>query len=445
MRVQVDVQRGSERWLFAVIAALVGIDLLMSLVQFTHVFPLPSSAAHLLDLAEEGSIPTWYSSVQLLLATLLLGGIATRKFALRDPHRLAWAGLTIGFAFLSLDETASIHEEWGLLLRGLVPREGIFYFRWTVIALALMPVLLLVFWRFLKSLPQRTRLEVIAAAAVFLGGAVGLELVAGSVASRGGQQSIAYALLNAGENGFELLGIAMLIGTLLRYEGGTEAVTSITMLAHQSAVARFLIAAVLLLAGAGVALAVASARGVDVPALLLRSFDLMRERNVPTWFTSMLLAVCAGLCAVLAKARRTSAPKVAGGWIVLTVILLLHSADEVAELHERVADWIQLQAPVASGYSWPSLAVLLLALPLVTARPWLRRKPDHLRRSLGVAALMFYFGALVCPIILSIMQARGVSRGSGMVGLAGEGLEMAGASYLVYVLARYSSAPSIRG
>ena len=127
MRVQVEVQRGSERWLFGVAGVLVGVDLLMSVIQFTNVFPLPSSVAHLLDLAEEGSIPTWYSSLQMLFATLLLAGIATRKFALRDPHRVAWAGLTIGFAFLSLDETASIHEEWGLLLRGIVPREGIFY------------------------------------------------------------------------------------------------------------------------------------------------------------------------------------------------------------------------------------------------------------------------------------------------------------------------------
>ena len=121
-------------------AALVTIDVLMSAIQFAGGVTLPPGVVRIFDLAQEGSMPTWYSSAQLLLATALLAVIASRKWAIRDQHRLAWLGLTIGFAFLSLDETASLHEEWGLLLRGVVRREGIFYFRWTIIALALMPV-----------------------------------------------------------------------------------------------------------------------------------------------------------------------------------------------------------------------------------------------------------------------------------------------------------------
>ena len=444
MRVQVEVQRGSERWLFGVAGVLVGVDLLMSVIQFTNVFPLPSSVAHLLDLAEEGSIPTWYSSLQMLFATLLLAGIATRKFALRDPHRVAWAGLTIGFAFLSLDETASIHEEWGLLLRGIVPREGIFYYRWTIIALALMPVLLILFWRFLNSLPRRTRVELLAAGAVFVCGAVGFELVTGLFASHGGRGSVAYALVNAGENGLELLGIAMLIGTLLRYEAGAQVTPAITVLVRDSSLARFLIAAIVILVGVSVALSVATSRGIDLPSLLSKAFDLTQERNIPTWFTSMLLAVSAGLCAVLAQAKRASL-ETAVGWMVLASVLVLHSADEVAELHEMAAAWLQLNAPAGGSYSWPSLAVLMVAVPMASARPWLRRQPDHLRRTLCIAAVTFYIGALIVPIISTVMQRAGITRGVGMLGLAGEGLEMAAAAYLVYVLARHTSALTERG
>ncbi len=444
MRLQVGIKAGSERWLFAVVGVLVGIDVLMTVVQFTGAFPLPESAVRLLDLAEEGSIPTWYSSVQLLFAAILLGAIATRKFALRDPHRLAWAALSIGFALLSLDETASLHEESGLLLRGVVSREGIFYFRWTVIALACLPVLLVVFWRFLNSLPLRTRLELIAAAAVFLVGAVGLELVTGLLASQGGQRSVAYALFNALENGLELLGIALLIGTLLRHEREGPATASITILLHEHSLARFLLAAVGVLVSIGVVLSLLASRGADLPSIMSRSFDLLQERNIPTWFTSMFLAVSAGLCTVLARATRTISREAAIGWLVLACVLLLHSADEVAELHEMAAAWLQLNASAGGSYSWPSLAILLVAAPMASARPWLRRQPDHLRRALCIAAVTFYIGALVVPIISTIVQAAGITGGVGILGVAGEGLEMAAAAYLVSDLARHASAPAER-
>ena len=440
MRLEVDIRAGSERWLFAIVGMLVGIDLLMTLVQFTGAFPLPTSATRVLDLAQEGSMPTWYSSVQLLLAAIILGGIATRKAALRDPHRLAWAALAIGFALLSLDETASLHEESGLLLRGIVSRDGIFYFRWTVIALACMPVLLVVFWRFLGSLPRRTRLELIAAGAVFLSGAVGLELVTGLLASQGGQRSVAYALFNAGENGLELLGIAMLIGTLLRYERGDPASGSITLLLRGSSLARFLVAAVAALVCTGITLTVLAAKGVELPSLASRSLDILQERNIPTWFTSMLLAVCAGLCAVLAQARKASR-EMAVGWMILACVLLLHSADEVAELHEMAATWLQLNTPAGGSYSWPSLGVLMVAVPMASARPWLRRQPHHLRRALCLAAVTFYIGALVVPIVISMMLAGGEVPGVGILSVVGEGLEMAAAASLVSVLARQVSAP----
>ena len=442
MHFRLGIRAGLDRWLFAVVAALVSIDVLMSAIQFAGGVSLPPGVVRVFDLALEGSMPTWYSSAQLLLATGLLAVIASRKLAVRDSHRLAWLGLTIGFAFLSLDETASLHEEWGLLLRGVVRREGIFYFRWTIIALALMPVLLITFWSFLASLPRRTRLEMIAAGAVFLSGAVGLELVTGFMASRGSQQSFAYALVNAGENGLELLGIAMLVGTLLRYQGESSGTSYLDISFRASSLARFLAASIALLLAASVSISLLTGRGVDVPSVVSRSFDVMQERNIPTWFSSMLLAVGAVTCALIARARRALWREVAFGWSALAAILLLLSIDEVTELHEALAAWIQGHAS-GNEFTWPAVAGLLAAAPMASGLAWIRRHPVDLRRALGIAAGTFYSGALLCPIVASLLQSVGITRGLVTIGVLGEGLEMTGSAYLIVVLARHFGSPDV--
>lgn len=447
LHLRIPISARLASWLFVGVAALVSLDVLITIGHFVLGVTLPVGVAHAIDLAAEGSIPTWYASAQLLLAALLLGLITTNKRRQRDSYRLAWAALAVGFAYLSLDEAAEIHEMWGLMVGDSVGQTGIFYYQWVVVALVLLPVLLLVFWRFLAHLDSRTRFGMVLSGVVFLGGAVGLELVGGALAANGGRGSYSYAMLNAAENGCELLGIAMFIATLLRYLGrsnqGRVAVWSIRGSTLRAALA----AGLVILMGLSVGTSMLEARVPGTPSVISSLFSVVQERNVPTWYTSMLLAVCAFMTALLMAARRNVASGFKGGWTVLAATFAICSIDEMSELHEGLIDWLQLQG-YTSKVLWPVIGGALLLWSFILAYRTLRHLPSAEGRAISAAALVWAGGAWLSPIVLQVALAR-AGRGFG-IGLLGEALEIAGASMMVVALARYLSSfgvevrPSVR-
>lgn len=62
------------------------------------------------DLSREASVPVWFSSAQLFLVGLLFLFICARWNKFVGPSRLFFAFAGAGFLFLSMDETAIIHE-----------------------------------------------------------------------------------------------------------------------------------------------------------------------------------------------------------------------------------------------------------------------------------------------------------------------------------------------
>ena len=75
------------------------------------------------DLNGETNLPSWYSATQLALIGALLIVFATAQ--LRRGARAAWSIMLggVGFLFLSLDETTSIHENFGYWLDHLRNRR----------------------------------------------------------------------------------------------------------------------------------------------------------------------------------------------------------------------------------------------------------------------------------------------------------------------------------
>ena len=209
--------REVRRALIAIIVLLALIDSALNVLQYgfghDHVFGL----VNLMDLGREGSLPTWYASMQLAAAGVLLSIIAVIRLRRREKHALAWCVLALGFFFMSYDEVAAIHEGWGQIATG-VPRRGIFYFRWVVVAIPLCMVLFLFFLGLIGSLSASIRKGTFLSAGVFLGGALGIEMVSGyAVDVLGIRDDLPYSMLNVLENGLELLGIALFIYVLLRH------------------------------------------------------------------------------------------------------------------------------------------------------------------------------------------------------------------------------------
>ena len=203
----------------SVLAAIIGFLLTAHLVLYFGRLELGMGQVYGLkprfDLGGEGNIPAFYSAAALLLAGVLLLFIARLRFGDGDRHRWGWLGLGLGFLFMALDEATQIHE---LLYR--VPGFDSGAWLWTVPFGVLLLIIGAVFLRFLLDLDPKYRRLFLLSAALFLGGAIGMELIS-DVAIGGTNQRANWpaALLTSVEEGLEMSGVALFIVSLLRYIG----------------------------------------------------------------------------------------------------------------------------------------------------------------------------------------------------------------------------------
>lgn len=175
------------------------------------------------DVDTELSLPSIYSVFLLFTDCLLLALITIAKKKEKATFLGAWIFLTLGFLFLTFDEGATIHEK---LMTPVQQRLGddlpsYFYFTWVIPALAAIIFLGFLFLKFLKSLPTKARVGFFLSAAVYLGGALGMELVGGSYASEYGLDNFNFNLLTTVEETLEMLGASLFIRTLLTYISDT--------------------------------------------------------------------------------------------------------------------------------------------------------------------------------------------------------------------------------
>ena len=168
-------------------------------------------------LDREANIPTYFSGLLLMSVAVLSTLIALQKSAQGDRYRRHWAMLAVIFLGLSFDEVSSIHELLVVPTRSLFGTSGIFYFAWVIPGIAFVLILAISYWRFLWSLPARSRNLFILSAVIFVGGAIGFELMGGFHADNYGQTDLVYSLLTSGEETMEMAGVITFIFALLDY------------------------------------------------------------------------------------------------------------------------------------------------------------------------------------------------------------------------------------
>lgn len=172
----------------------------------------------LFDTDLENNVPTWYASSTLLVAAALLGVIAVRKRTEREPYALHWAGLSVTFVALSLDEAAAIHSRASDAVRVLFGElSGVLHYEWVVVGAALVTVLGLLYLPFLFHLPRRARWQILLAGGLFVGGSLGMEMVNGVLVEANGGTGIWPRLGVLVEEALEMAGVAVFIFALLDY------------------------------------------------------------------------------------------------------------------------------------------------------------------------------------------------------------------------------------
>jgi len=207
-------------WLFIAVALLVATNLVMQLLRLAMDREYMPGLA-LVTLDGEKNVPALFSTALLLGAAAILGLIGSLERARQASDASRWMLLSAGFAAMALDEFLALHEKLIEPMRGLLGGShlGVLYFAWVVPAIALTGAIGVFFVPFLFRLPRRTAIAFAVAAAVYLGGALGVELPEGLWREGHGHRNVVYHLLVSLEEGMEMSGVVLFIHALLEYVG----------------------------------------------------------------------------------------------------------------------------------------------------------------------------------------------------------------------------------
>jgi hypothetical protein len=173
----------------------------------------------LVDFDYEANLPSLYSSLAILFCAALLWVIALQQNRLCMPFKFHWFGLAIIFTFLGVDEAVGFHEEVGDFIEGLELFEatGVLYFAWVVPYGFLLFLFAISYIKFVFLLPDFIKIKFIIAGLMFIGGAVGLEIISATEADLHGTETIKYSVLYTIEELCEMFAILLFCDTLLKY------------------------------------------------------------------------------------------------------------------------------------------------------------------------------------------------------------------------------------
>jgi cytochrome bd-type quinol oxidase subunit 2 len=174
---------------------------------------------------------------------------------------------------------------------------------------------------------------------------------------------------------------------------------------------------------------------------IMRLFDVNSEKNVPSWFSSMLLMGCALVSALLAALGRRGGGRDAGYWAALAAVFSLLSLDEAAALHERlggpVAEVLGAGTRGALHFAWVVPGVILALVVGLAFLRFVVGLPPSTRRLVVGAAALYLTGAVALEAVGGmVLEAQGHRAMYLLVTAAEEGLEMAGSVLFLYAVLR---------
>lgn len=176
-------------------------------------FEIPAA----IRLGNELNISTWLSSALHLANAAVLALIAANSVR---RERWKWILLSLCCAVVAMDETAANHEQVGWIIHTTFGTSGFLTYAWIIPAAALVCVVAALCLPMILRRPGGVL--VLAGAALFLLGSVGLESVGGAVfAQTGDVQAFGYNVLAGTEETAEMAGLVVALAGLLRMAGGS--------------------------------------------------------------------------------------------------------------------------------------------------------------------------------------------------------------------------------
>ena len=189
-----------------------------------YVFDYRESWTRIFNLDREMNIPTWYSGLMLVSCGLIIRGIFSIKKSESDRWWRQWRTLSIIFFILAIDEIASIHEI--LIIDDLADALNLpsfWHSVWVIPGTILVAVFIWKYWKFIMYLPNQLKRYFLIAISLYIGGALGMEMVGSYYDGIDGQQNLVYAMLATIEEVMEMMGCVVFIYGLLTYLGELSA------------------------------------------------------------------------------------------------------------------------------------------------------------------------------------------------------------------------------
>lgn len=198
-----------RRWLLVGVAVVAGLGLGAEALHARSHADIVEALLTKLSLSYEGNLPTWFSSSLLLGCAVAAGVIA----AARPPLHRQWWVMSLVAGWMSLDEAAELHEHLG----GYVGTGGVLYFDWVIPAAVIVAALVIAFIPFVRALNPATRTRLLVAGAVYVGGALLMELPLGWWTEQHGTDGFGYAVIDWVEETLEMVGAALALSALLAH------------------------------------------------------------------------------------------------------------------------------------------------------------------------------------------------------------------------------------
>lgn len=203
------------RWMIGVAAVAISLGWVYGVSRPT-LHGVASGILRQFDYNARGTIPQWYLSSLFLAGAGLSWEVWRRERMLVLALRRYWLGLTVLFAYLSLDEFTGYHQDSNWLVHRISYFGWFVQEAWVLLALVLAVLFAIGYFPFLRRLPRVTARRLMVAGALFVVGALGFEAV-GAFTDTHGFAAVVNVSISGVETGLEMLGAILFVHTVWRH------------------------------------------------------------------------------------------------------------------------------------------------------------------------------------------------------------------------------------
>jgi hypothetical protein len=205
------------KWLWGIFLLLFLMNFITNMIGFITGHFSVYGILDLFEFHKERNFPTYFSSITLLFAALLLYSIYSFHKHNAQSDSKYWLALSIIFLLLSIDDFVSVHERLNDFLTASFTLGGIFHWIWVIPAMIICLILAGFFLKFYLRLPHRYKWLFGLSALLLVGGAVGVEMFDGYVNSTGTSPPWLLFTSFTVKESMEMVGVLLFLYSLTDY------------------------------------------------------------------------------------------------------------------------------------------------------------------------------------------------------------------------------------